>query len=115
MKSLKTWAIRGGLIYLGYTAIYSCPPETTGVKGLYCKTTNGIGGLVKPYVAPHYNAHVGPHVDKYIAPVVRQGHRVYVKVAEPIVHGVISVAGTVYKSTAKKHVDSAKDQVHYAV
>ncbi|KAF9134773.1 hypothetical protein BGW39_005860 [Mortierella sp. 14UC] len=111
VKSLKTWAIRGGLTYLGYTAIFNCPPETTGVKGLYCKTTNGIGGLVKPFVAPHYNAHVGPHVDRYIAPVARQGHRIYIKVADPVVQGVFSAASTVYKSTAKKHVDSAKEQV----
>ncbi|KAF9084067.1 hypothetical protein BGX23_010868 [Mortierella sp. AD031] len=109
-KSLKTWAIRGGIVYLGYTAVFSCPPETTGVKGLYCKTTNGIGGLVKPFVAPHYNAHVGPHVDRYIAPVARQGQRIYLKVADPVVQGALSVAGTVYKSTAKKHVDSAKEQ-----
>ncbi|KAK3834517.1 MAG: hypothetical protein J3R72DRAFT_494441 [Linnemannia gamsii] len=111
VKSLKTWMIRGGLVYLGYTAVFNCPPETTGVKGLYCKTTNGIGGLVKPFVAPHYNAHVGPHVDRYIAPVARQGHRIYVKVADPVVQGVFSAANTVYRSTAKKHVDSAKDQV----
>ncbi|KAG0079010.1 hypothetical protein BGZ90_003764 [Linnemannia elongata] len=111
VKSLKTWAIRGGLVYLGYTAVFNCPPETTGVKGLYCKTTNGVGGLLKPFVAPHYNAHVGPHVDKYIAPVARQGRRIYVKVADPVVQGVFSAAGTVYKSTAKKHVDSAKEQV----
>ncbi|KAF9547882.1 hypothetical protein EC957_007609 [Mortierella hygrophila] len=107
----KTWAIRGGLVYLSYTAVFSCPPETTGVKGLYCKTTNGVGGIIKPFVAPHYNAHVGPHVDKYIAPVARQGHRIYIKVADPVVQGVFSAAGTVYKSTAKKHVDSAKEQV----
>ncbi|KAG0315234.1 hypothetical protein BGZ97_008448 [Linnemannia gamsii] len=112
VKSLKTWAIRGGLVYLGYTAVFSCPPETTGVKGLYCKTTNGIGGLIKPFVAPHYNAHVGPHVDRYIAPVAHQGHRIYVKVADPVVQGIFSAAGTIYKSTAKKHVDSAKDQMY---
>ncbi|KAG0254096.1 hypothetical protein BGZ95_006137, partial [Linnemannia exigua] len=111
VKSLKTWMIRGGLVYLGYTAVFNCPQETTGVKGLYCKTTNGIGGLVKPFVAPHYNAHLGPHVDRYIAPVARQGHRIYVKVADPVVQGVFSAANTVYRSTAKKHVDSAKDQV----
>ncbi|KAF9921646.1 hypothetical protein FBU30_008287 [Linnemannia zychae] len=110
-KSLKTWAIRGGLIYLGYTAVFNCAPETTGVKGLYCKTTNGIGGLIKPFVAPHYNAHVGPHVDRYIAPVARQGHRIYVKFADPVVQGTLSVAGTVYRSTAKKHVDSAKEKM----
>ncbi|KAG0297901.1 hypothetical protein BGZ96_004254 [Linnemannia gamsii] len=112
VKSLKTWAIRGGLVYLGYTAVFSCPPETTGIKGLYCKTTNGIGGLIKPFVAPHYNAHLGPHVDRYVAPVALQCHRIYVKVADPVVQGAFSAAGTVYKSTAKKHVDSAKDQMY---
>ncbi|KAF9156265.1 hypothetical protein BG015_006483 [Linnemannia schmuckeri] len=93
-------------------------PKLHGLKGgpailsvANHKTTNGIGGLIKPFVAPHYNTHVGPHVDKYIAPVARQGHRIYVKVADPVVQGVFSAAGTVYKSTAKKHVDSAKDQV----
>ena len=103
--------IRGGIAYLGYTAIFDCPPESSGVKGLYCKTTNGLGGLVKPFVAPHYNAYLGPHVDHYVKPVVRQSHRVYLKVADPLVQGALSAAGTVYKSTAKKHVDSAKDQV----
>ncbi|KAF9964315.1 hypothetical protein BGZ70_006621 [Mortierella alpina] len=110
-KTLKTWIIRGGIAYLGYTAVFNCPPETSGVKGLYCKATNGLGGLVKPLVAPHYNAYLGPHVDHYVKPVVRQTHRVYLKVADPLVQGVFSAAGTVYKSTAKKHVDSAKDQI----
>ncbi|KAF9387768.1 hypothetical protein CPB97_002099 [Podila verticillata] len=110
-KTLKTWAIRGGLAYLGYTAVFNCAPESTGVRGLYCKATNGVGGLVKPFVAPHYNAHVGPHVDRYVKPVARQGHKIYIKVADPIVQGAFSAAGAVYKSTAKKHVDSAKDQV----
>ncbi|KAF9572869.1 hypothetical protein EC968_009353 [Mortierella alpina] len=109
-KTLKTWMIRGGIAYLGYTAVFNCPPESSGVKGLYCKTTNGLGGLVKPLVAPHYNTYLGPHVDHYVKPVVRQTHRVYLKVADPLVQGVISAAGTVYKSTAKKHVDSAVDQ-----
>ncbi|KAF9940265.1 hypothetical protein BGZ67_008032 [Mortierella alpina] len=110
-KTLKTWMIRGGIAYLGYTAVFNCPPESSGVKGLYCKTTNGLGGLVKPLVAPSYNAYLGPHVDHYVKPVVRQTHRVYLKVADPLVQGFFSAAGTVYKSTAKKHVDSAKDQV----
>ncbi|KAF9193223.1 hypothetical protein BGZ51_003972 [Haplosporangium sp. Z 767] len=110
-RTLKTWMIRGGIVYLGYTAVFNCAPDTTGVKGLYCKTTNGLGGLVKPLVAPHYNAYLGPHVDQYIKPVTRQGHRIYMKVGDPVVQGAMSVAGTVYKSTAKKHVDSVKDQV----
>ncbi|CAO3563952.1 unnamed protein product [Mortierella alpina] len=110
-KTLKTWMIRGGIAYLGYTAIFNCPPESSGVKGLYCMTTNGLGGLVKPLVAPPYNAYLGPHVDHYVKPVVRGTHRVYLKVADPLVQSVFSAAGTVYKSTAKKHVDSAKDQV----
>lgn len=91
--------------------MFNCAPESTGVRGLYCKATNGVGGLVKPFVAPHYNAHVGPHVDRYVKPVARQGHKIYIKVADPIVQGAFSAAGAVYKSTAKKHVDSAKDQV----
>ncbi|KAG0294400.1 hypothetical protein BGZ98_001782 [Dissophora globulifera] len=111
LKTIKTWTIRGGLLYLGYTAVFSCRQEPTGVKGLYCKATNGIGGLVKPFVAPHYNAHLGPHVDRFIKPVVRQSHRVYLKVADPVVQGAMSAVGVVYESTAKKHVDSAKDQV----
>ncbi|KAG0346615.1 hypothetical protein BG005_000632 [Podila minutissima] len=110
-KTLKTWAIRGGLAYLGYTAVFNCAPDSTGVRGLYCKATNGVGGLIKPFVAPQYNAHVGPHVDRYIKPVARQGHKIYIKVADPVVQGALSAAGAVYKSTAKKHVDSAKDQV----
>ncbi|KAG0344540.1 hypothetical protein BG004_004375 [Podila humilis] len=110
-KSLKTWAIRGGLMYLGYTALFNCGGDPSGVRGLYCKATNGVGGVLKPFVAPHYNAHVGPHVDKYVKPVARQGHKIYVKVADPVVQGAFSVAGNIYKSTAKKHVDSAKDQV----
>ncbi|KAG0075322.1 hypothetical protein BGZ92_002961 [Podila epicladia] len=110
-KTLKTWAIRGGLAYLGYTAVFNCAPDSSGVRGLYCKATNGVGGLIKPFVAPHYNAHVGPHVDRYIKPVARQGHKIYIKVADPVVQVAFSAAGAVYKSTAKKHVDSAKDQV----
>ncbi|KAG0039344.1 hypothetical protein BGZ82_008673 [Podila clonocystis] len=110
-KTLKTWAIRGGLAYLGYTAVFNCAPDSTGVRGLYCKATNGVGELIKPFVAPHYNAHVGPHVDRFVKPVARQGHKIYIKVADPVVQGALSAAGAVYKSTAKKHVDSAKDQV----
>ncbi|KAI1297745.1 hypothetical protein EDD11_006984 [Mortierella claussenii] len=111
VKMLKTWAIRGGLTYLGYTAIFNCPSDSTGVKGLYCKATNGVGGLAKPYVAPHYNAYVGPHVDRFVKPVARGGHHIYLKVANPVVQGALSAAGSVYRITAKKHVDSAKDQV----
>ncbi|KAF9200496.1 hypothetical protein BGZ49_009287 [Haplosporangium sp. Z 27] len=111
LSSIKKWTIRGGLLYLGYTAVFSCSHNPTGVKGYYCKATNGLGGLAKPFVAPHYNKHLGPHVDRYVKPVIRQGHRVYVKVADPVVQGAVSVAGSVYESTAKKHVDSAKDQV----
>ncbi|KAF9985752.1 hypothetical protein BGZ65_010008 [Modicella reniformis] len=102
-KTLKIWAIRGGLIYLGYTAIFNCGPDASGVRGLYCKATNGIGGLPKPYVAPHYNAYLGPHVDRYVKPVIRQIHRIYLKVADPVVQSAMSAA--------KKHVDSAKEQV----
>ncbi|KAG0008997.1 hypothetical protein BGZ80_002842 [Entomortierella chlamydospora] len=111
MSSIKKWAIRGGLVYLGYTAVFSCTHNTTGIKGYYCKATNGLGGLAKPYIAPHYNAYIGSHVDRYVKPVTRQGHRIYLKVADPVVQGAVSVAGTVYKSTAKKHVDSVKEQV----
>ncbi|KAF8936423.1 hypothetical protein BGZ58_004203 [Dissophora ornata] len=111
VKTLKTWAIRGGLIYLGYTAVFNCGPEATGARGFYCKATNGLGGLVKPLVAPHYNAYLGPHVDRYVKPAAKQSHRIYLKVADPVVQGALSAAGTVYKSTAKKHVDSAKDQM----
>ncbi|KAG0213259.1 hypothetical protein BGX28_004832 [Mortierella sp. GBA30] len=111
VRTLKMWMIRGGIAYLGYTAVFNCPPESSGAKGLYCKTTNGLGGLVKPYVAPHYNAHLGPHVDHYVKPVVRQSHRIYMTVADPLVQGAFSAAGTVYKATVKKHVDSAKDQI----
>ncbi|KAF9113403.1 hypothetical protein BGX27_001633 [Mortierella sp. AM989] len=111
LGSVKKWVVRGTLVYLGYTAVFNCAHDTTGVKGYYCKATNGLGGLVKPYLAPHYNAHLGPHVDRYVKPATRQGHRIYLKVADPVVQGAVSLAGTVYKSTAKKHVDSAKDQV----
>lgn len=111
MKTLKKWAIRGGVIYLGYTALFNCGPDASGVRGFYCKATNSIGSLAKPYVAPHYNTYLGPHVDRYVKPVTRQGHRIYFKVADPVVQSAISAAGTLYKSTAKKHVDSAKEQV----
>ncbi|KAG0354507.1 hypothetical protein BGZ54_001606, partial [Gamsiella multidivaricata] len=110
-KTLKTWAIRGGLIYFGYTAVFNCGQDAAGVRGLYCKATNGISGLAKPLFAPYYNTYLGTHVDRYVKPVARQSHRIYLKVADPVVQGAASAAGRVYDATAKKHVDNAKDRV----
>ncbi|KAG0236484.1 hypothetical protein BGW42_003390 [Actinomortierella wolfii] len=110
-KTLKKWIIRGGLAYLTYTTLFNCPPESTGAKGIYCKTVHTVGGLVKPYVEPHYTKYAGPHVDTYIKPVVRQGQSLYVNYAHPVVQGTIKVGGKIYDSTAKKHVDHAKDQI----
>ncbi|KAG0228659.1 hypothetical protein BGX31_006489 [Mortierella sp. GBA43] len=111
MKTFRRWVIRGGVIYLGYTAVFNCGPDASGIRGYYCKGTNTVGNLAKPYIAPHYNNYLGPHVDRYVKPVTRQSHRIYLKVADPVVQSAMSAAGNLYDSTAKKHVDSAKEQV----
>ncbi|KAG0266270.1 hypothetical protein DFQ27_009897 [Actinomortierella ambigua] len=120
-KTLKKWVVRGGLAYLAYTAMFNCPRESTttatsmtsgGVKGMYCKTVHTVGGLVQPYVEPVYRKHAGPHVDKYVKPVARKGQSLYVNYAYPVVQGAAKVGGKVYESTAKKHVDHAKDKIY---